>query len=322
MERPLFRETGPGEVDLDLDFSGIGVLKALLWNFDFDDFAGYKFRGLKEKHAKFLKEKVVPLLENDAGQIWMTGAASRIGTAGWNMTLSQNRVITVANYLSKMGIGGEQMQTDAIGNTHAAKHRQDDDRDRSVMLWVLPKIYFEPIVKPHLPRAVPPKPKVSKHFKIALAMELDVSLALKARQLLTKLAKGRFGAGVSFAGMVWVIVDTENRLQCTYVYAAIGLGVSLTMPWGNMSGTTYGDWTSFTTEKPISCSQFGNTMRFTTIGIGSLSRNWVLIETPPGVSDVYITVSTGTTPGGGMATFPAHLSAFIPLERPRPFNGP
>jgi hypothetical protein len=93
-------------------------------------------------------------------------------------------------------------------------------------------------------------------------------------------------------------------------YAAFGLGVSLSMPWGNMSGTTHGDWTSFTTEKPISCSQFGNTMRFTTIGIGSKSVNWALIETPPGVSDVYINVSTGTTPGGGAATYPAHLSRF------------
>jgi hypothetical protein len=36
MERVMFRETGFGEVDVDLDFSGIGVLKATLWNFDFD----------------------------------------------------------------------------------------------------------------------------------------------------------------------------------------------------------------------------------------------------------------------------------------------
>jgi hypothetical protein len=318
----MFRDTGFGEVDVDLDFSGIGVLKATLWNFDFDDFAGNKYRGLKPQHIEFLKERVVPLLENHAGQIWMIGSASRIGTAGWNKELSQNRVITVASYLAQMGIGGEQVQTDAIGNTHTAKHEQDDDHDRSVTLWVLPKIYFEPIVKPKLPRHVPPKPKVSRHFKIALAMALDVSLGLKAGAVLKRVVKGRIGAGVAIAGMAWIIVDTENHLRCTYVYAAIGLGVSLSMPWGNISGTTHGDWTSFTTEKPISCSQFGNTMRFTTIGIGSKSVNWALIETPPGVSDVYINVSTGTTPGGGAATYPAHLSTFVPLESPHPFNGP
>ncbi|MGY4290257.1 hypothetical protein ACVWXO_009523 [Bradyrhizobium sp. LM2.7] len=146
----MFHKTGPGKVDVDLDFSGVGVLHARLWNFDFDDFAGYQFRGLKAAHFEFLKNKVVPLLENDAGQIWMTGAASRIGTADWNMTTSANRVITVAKSLSEMGIHPEQMQTHAIGNTQTANH------DRSVVLWVLPKVYFEPIIKPDLPRPVPP----------------------------------------------------------------------------------------------------------------------------------------------------------------------
>ncbi len=133
----MFRATGPGKVEVDLDFSGIGVLKALLYNFDFDDFYDYKFRSLKAEHSEFLKKTVVPLLEKDAGQTWMTGSASRVGTAGWNMTLSQNRVITVAKCLSEQGIDPEQMQTDAIGNTHTAKHDKDDPRDRAVTLWVL-----------------------------------------------------------------------------------------------------------------------------------------------------------------------------------------
>ncbi|MGY4351083.1 hypothetical protein ACVWXM_007576 [Bradyrhizobium sp. GM7.3] len=55
----MFHKTGPGKVDVDLDFSGVGVLHARLWNFDFDDFAGYQFRGLKTEHFEFLKNKVV-----------------------------------------------------------------------------------------------------------------------------------------------------------------------------------------------------------------------------------------------------------------------
>jgi hypothetical protein len=35
----MFRATGSGKVDIDADFSGIGILGALLFNFDFDDFA-------------------------------------------------------------------------------------------------------------------------------------------------------------------------------------------------------------------------------------------------------------------------------------------
>ena len=115
----MFRDTGVGQVEVDLDFSAVGVMKALLYNFDFDDFAGYKYRPLKPAHTTFLTEKVVPLLANDTGQIWMTGSASRIGTAGWNMTLSQNRVITVAKTLSEQGIDAGQMQTNAIGNTQS-----------------------------------------------------------------------------------------------------------------------------------------------------------------------------------------------------------
>ncbi|MCK1336523.1 hypothetical protein ACVW1A_005780 [Bradyrhizobium sp. LB1.3] len=319
----MFHKTGRGKVDVDLDFSGVGVLHARLWNFDFDDFAGYQFRGLKTEHSEFLKNKVVPLLEHDAGQIWMTGSASRIGTADWNMTTSANRVITVAKSLSEMGIHPEQMQTHAIGNTQTANHRLDEDNDRSVVLWVLPKVYFEPIIKPDLPRPVPPRPKVSRNFKIAMLLEVDGSISFAARAAIKRIVKGRAGAGIAFASALFSIWDTENNLKCTYVYAAVGLGFGLSLPkTGGRSGTLHGPWNSFTTEKPISCSQFGKSMRFTTIGIGDVSKNWILLETPRGVKDVYLSISTGTTIGGGASTYPAHLSAFVPLERPKPFGGP
>jgi hypothetical protein len=278
---------------------------------------------LKSQHAIFLKEKVFPLLENDTGQIWMCGSASRIGTSDWNMTTSSNRVISVAHYLGELGIPPEQMQTDAIGNTQTATHALDEDRDRSVLLRVVPKIHFKPVRKPDLPRPLPPKPKVSRNFKIAMLLEVDGSISLVAREFIKKIVKGRVGAGIAFASALFSIWDTDNNLKCTYVYAAVGLGFGLNLPkTGGRSGTLHGDWTSFTTEKPISCSQFGRTMRFTTIGIGDVSKTWVLIETPPGVNDVYISIATGTTIGGGASTYPAHTSAFIPLELPKHFSGP
>ena len=33
----MFHETGPGRIEVEADFTGVGVLQALLWNFDFDD---------------------------------------------------------------------------------------------------------------------------------------------------------------------------------------------------------------------------------------------------------------------------------------------
>jgi len=317
----MFRETGEAEVEVNPNFTGVGVLEALLSNFDFDDFAGYKYRPLKERHATFLKEKVVPLLENDRGQIWMCGSASRVGTSDWNMSLSQTRVGRVAGYLMEHGIDADQMQTDAIGNTKTTDHKLDEDRDRSVLLRVVPKIHFKPIPKPDLPRPLPPKPKVSTQFKIAMLLEVDGSIAFAARETIKKLAGKKFGAGLALASAYFRIVDTQNHLKCDYVWAGIGLGAGFSLPkTGSRSATLSGPWNSFTTEKPITCSQFGPSMRFTTAGLAFWSANWVLIETPPGVKDVYMGIDTGFTAGAAMATYPAHLTGLVALESPKPFH--
>jgi hypothetical protein len=180
----------------------------------------------------------------------MCGAASRIGTAGWNMTLSQTRVGRVAGYLMERGIDGGQMQTEAIGNTQTAKHKLDEDRDRSVLLRVVPKIHFKPVHKPDLPRHFPPKPKVSMNFKIAMLLEVDGTTSFAAREFAKKMFKGKVGGGIAFASALFTIWDTQNNLKCTYVYAGIGLGVGLTLPkTGGRSATLHGDWTPFTTEK-------------------------------------------------------------------------
>jgi hypothetical protein len=177
----MFRATGPGSVEVDASWSGIGTLKALLYNFDFDDFADRKFRPLKPEHIAFLADEVLPLLENNRGDIWLQGSASRIGANSWNMEVSQTRVSRVAAYLTDHDIRFDQMQVDAVGEELAnkLKHSEDDPRDRSVMIWVMPK---KTSVPP--PKRVPPKPKLSSQSKLYI---YDATSTLDRMQ-----AAGRF----------------------------------------------------------------------------------------------------------------------------------
>ena len=159
----MFRATGDGEIDVLFDASTANILEARLFNFDFDDFDDRKFRPLKVQHSNFLVEHVIPLLEGGKGDIWIQGSASRIGSAGWNMTLSQVRESQVQAFLLDRGISSDQIRVDAVGSTLAAQHALDDARDRSVLLWVYPKLDF------HQPsREVPHRPKISRAFKIAV----------------------------------------------------------------------------------------------------------------------------------------------------------
>jgi hypothetical protein len=309
----MFRATGPGQVEVIAD--GVGYINALLYNFDFDDFAEFKYRELKAAHATFLEDKVVPLLANDRGNIWMEGSASKIGTKAWNMDLSRTRVGRVATFLSTRDITMEQMQLDAVGEERAQKHGEDDPRDRGVQLWVLPKLpTFPPIP---LPRRVPPKPSMlSRHFKISMVAGLSVSQALNAGKFL-KVPK--IGAGVAVDGLFFAIWDTDNNIAMLYFYFGIGLGVGFTiMP--KVSATEYGPWTAFTTEKPMACFQFGPDARFTTAGVGSQTVNWITMETPPGINDVKsLSISTGTTLGAGMSFTP--ISELFKVSHPYRFNG-
>lgn len=307
----MFRATGPGKIEAHTDLVAAGVLKALLYNFDFDDFADHKYRDLKTEHAQFLADQVVPLLENGKGNIWMQGSASRIGTNAWNMTLSQTRVGRVAYFLGIKGISTDQMQLDAIGEEQAAHHAEDDQRDRSVLLWVYPRFHYDPPP----PRKVPPKPLTTRHFKISMVTGLSVSQAINVGKLL----RVKVGGGAALDGLIFLIWDTENNIACLYVYIGIGLGAGLSFT-PKVSATTHGPWTSFTTEKPMSCWQFGRWARFTTAGVGSHSVNWITMETPRGIDNVAsLAIDTGTTLGAGMSTT---IGDIIRADQPYRFSGP
>ena len=125
----MFHKTGPGLIEVDSAYTGAGVLKALLYNFDFDDSDVIKHNDLKVEFTRFLADRVAPLLMSGNGQIWMQGSASRIGAARWNMELSENRVARVANFLMTQGVDDSQMQLNAVGEELAATHAEDDQRD-------------------------------------------------------------------------------------------------------------------------------------------------------------------------------------------------
>jgi hypothetical protein len=306
----MFRATGKGKVDVVVENRVAGILEALLYNFDFDDFYGRQFRPLKVEHSKFLDDKVIPLLENDRGQIWLRGSASRIGTDAWNMETSMIRAGTVQAYLHDHGVLSGQVQPHAVGNRLAATHAKDDEHDRSVQLWVFPKFKFAPPP----PRRVPPSPKVSQNFKLAVLTGLSAALSAKV----TNFLKGGVTRGLAADMIFFIVWDTTNNLSCIYVYIGVGLGVGLSIT-PKVGGTTHGPWNSFTTDKAIGVWQFGRLSRITTAAVLFWSVNWIFIRTPPGVKDVYETIDTGTTLGAGASTT---VGEFILVDGPGPFNGP
>ncbi len=85
----------------------------------------------------------MPLLSGKKANIWMQGSASRIGTDSWNTTPSQVRVGSVLQFLADNGATLEQIQSNAIGEQDAKLQAPDDERDRSVFLWVYPRFKFD-----------------------------------------------------------------------------------------------------------------------------------------------------------------------------------
>ena len=286
----MFRATGPGQVDVLFDASTANTLEALLYNFDFDDFYGRKFRPLKKEHADFLGARVVPLLQGGKANIWLQGSASRIGpSADWNMTLSQVREGTVQSFLLDQGVHPDQIRPDAVGSTLTATHALDDPRDRSVLLWVYPK--FEDH-KP--PKKVPPRPKISTMFNIAVDGQYVPAWKTAHRniswgqKIVKKIAKKLPVAENDIPFIIW---DTTNNLACRYVYIGIDFGFDLSI--GSSLPQPHGPWNAFTTEKPIGCWQFGRDGRLTTMGDWKTAATWIHIETPPGVANVSAKIVLG-----------------------------
>lgn len=282
----MFKATGPGKIEVDSKYSSPGMLKALLYNFDFDDMRSEQ---VKAEHALFLSDHVAPLLRDDQGHIWLRGSASQIGAATYNQVLSKKRVERVAHFLAGRGVNPSQMQLEAVGEQFASKTKVDDERDRSVAFIVLPKI---PGDQPPPPE-VPSKPLVSQRFKVRM-------LGGGAFSKPGKVLKLKPSAGVAVDVIAFQIWDTTNNLASIYVYTGGGAGAGFY--W--VSTTHVGPWNDFQTSAPISSAQFGGFTRFTTGGAGPHSINFLnMVGTPPGVKDVYIEFfETGLTVGAGVSS--------------------
>ena len=83
------------------------------------------FRPLKPEHAKFLSARVLPLVENGRGNVWLQGSASQIGATDWNMTTSMVRAGQVQAYLLDRNVKLDQVEANAIGETQAATHAKE-----------------------------------------------------------------------------------------------------------------------------------------------------------------------------------------------------
>jgi hypothetical protein len=297
----MFRATGPGQYDIMFESPAAHALEALLYNFDFDDFDGHKFRSLKIAHTKFLEEHVLPLMDGGKASIWIQGSASRIGPGDWNMTLSQVREGSVQAFLLDHGVDPDRIRVDAVGSTLTAHHSLDDPRDRSVLIWVYPNIQDPP---PPPPKKVPSRPKISRHFKIALdghhppLWERRHKHISWGKKLVKKIVKK---LPLSSKDIPFTIWDTTNNLACRYVYIDVNFGFDLSI--GSNLPEPHGPWSSFTTEKPIGCWQFGRDARLTTMGAWKTAPSYIHIETPKGVKDVYEKIVLGIEVKGAEGSF-------------------
>jgi hypothetical protein len=214
----------------------------------------------------------------------------------------------VVDFLARAGIAGNQMQPDAVGEEHANPRLRDDQRDRAVSFVILPRAQRDPPP----PRQIPPPPKVTTKFRLRLLGEMTLTGIPRFRP-----PRGRLGAGPAADGMLFEIQDVEHRLSAFYGYSGMGIGVGINLAW--LSGTDSGPWNIFTTSAPMNVGDFGGLTRFTTVGGGNSTWNWLhMMGTPEGVDSVYIMIDTGTTYGAGMTT------TLGPLQRvagPMPTGG-
>jgi hypothetical protein len=283
-----FRATGPGRIEINPRYNGAGILRALLYNFDFDDMSVMK---LKKEHAEFIKTRALPLLANNRGMVMLLGQASQIGTNEYNLTLSRQRVQRVVDFFVRNGATSNQIRPDAVGEEQSRSPLRDDERDRSVEFVIVPRTRHD--TRP--PRRVPPPPPVTKQFRLRQAGSLTHTGLPKPRPT------GRIGVGPAADGMLFQIEDIEHRYSAFYGFSGIGLGLGFNAAW--LSGTDTGPWNNFSTSAPMNVGDFGGFTRFTTAGGGNRTVNWLhMLGTPKGVDAVYIQINTGTTYGIGAST--------------------
>jgi hypothetical protein len=124
----------PGKVSDNLDKSPRSSLTGLLYNFDVAD------DKVKPEHERWLVANVLPLLSCDQAVGRLKGLASRSGSAGYNLALSQRRVENVKKLLADRGAPPAKLNALWVGEQDAALAGRadgtEDEKDRAVGISV------------------------------------------------------------------------------------------------------------------------------------------------------------------------------------------
>ena len=176
--------------------------------------------------------------------------------------------------------------------------------------------------KPPLPKKIPPRPKITNQFKIAVDGKFPQQWATHhdyislGEKILKKIVKK---LPVSTLELPFIVWDIKNGLSCRYVYISLAGGFDFSA--SSSLPDPHGPWNDFSTEKPIGCWQFGRGARMTTAGVGGHSKTYLHIDTPAGVNNVVTTIDTGITIKGASGSI-GLPGDFILMEAPALFGGP
>jgi hypothetical protein len=304
----MYRVTGPGKIKEFTD-QPYPVIKASLYNFDFDDM---KVTELKGEHVQWLEQHIVPVLFDGNAWIWMQGQASRVGADQYNLDLSEKRVNRVAGYLRSRGVKDNQIRTDWVGERCSTAPGEDDPLDRAVLLRCQPALP-QPVPPPK-PPPQPPPPPVTQDFKIRLLGGLNISKFVNAAKIkkVTDLLKWKVGPAVDI--IFFEIRDDTNGLSSFYAYGGLGAGIG--GYW--VSSTHKGPANLFRTSKPIGVWQFEGFAHYTTAGVGPWSTNYFHMHgTPKGVDAVHLNgLKTGTTIGISLGKTLGYLGVIDTVKGP------
>ena len=119
------KPTGPGKIEI-LRATSEASIRALLFNFDFDDAA------VKPEHQAWLNEHAVPSLKATNQRVFLRGIASQKGDRQYNLDLSQRRVEAVSNFLIAQGVTVQQVVATFTGEDLSTSLLADDEHDRAV----------------------------------------------------------------------------------------------------------------------------------------------------------------------------------------------
>jgi hypothetical protein len=110
------------------------------------------------------------------------------------------------------------------------------------------------------------------------------------------------GAGASGDVLYFQFWDERNKLTAFYGYVGGGVGFSLkVLP--KLSGTTPGIWNTFKTRVPVSVAAFSGIARFTTVGCGAWTVNYLNIAVADHAKEsIYLSLNTGVTLGAGASS--------------------